>query len=138
MSEDKSMLERIAKERERLRRELEYLETEEAKLTQQDAPISLQERAIEPTQHRLAEVETTIGTVLDRVFAELSPSQIELLRSLVTPSGVTRVLLPQEQAARRADLEALARLGLVAMGEHGAMIFHDLVAEYVARRFGAA
>ena len=60
------------------------------------------------------------------------------MRSLVTPSGVIRVLLPQEQAAHRADREALARLGLVAMGEHGAMISHDLVAEYVARRFGAA
>jgi hypothetical protein len=138
MSEDKGTLERIDQERKRLRRELEYLETEEAKLAKQDAPISLLERAIEPTQHRLAEVDTTIGAALDRVFAELSASQIELLRSLVMPRGTRRVLLPKEQVARRGDLEALARAGLVVIGEDGAEIFHDLVAEYVARRFAAA
>jgi len=138
VSGDTSTLERLAQERARLRRELEYLEAEEAKLTQQDAPISLLERAIEPTEHRLAEVDTTLAETLDRAFAELGPSQIALLRSLVTARGTSQQLPLKELRARAADLEALAQLGLVIIGEDGAKILHDLVAEYVARRFGAA
>ena len=130
------MLERLDQEKTRLRQELEYLEVEEARLTQQGAPISLRERAIEPTQQRLAEFESTLGAALERSFATLSPSQIALLRSLVMPSGVSRVL-PKDEPTCQADLQALAQAGLVNIGEHGTMIFHNLVADYVAKRFGA-
>ena len=138
MLTDKDMLERLDQEKKRLRRELDYLEAEEAKLTQQDAPISLVERAIEPTEHRLATVESTVGRVLDQTFSLLTPSQIEILRNLVTPSGVRLVQPPNEDRKRQADVNALTRLGLLAVGDHGAEIVHDLVAHYVAKKFQIA
>jgi len=79
------VLQRLKDERERLTRELEYLNAQEETLTQQDAPFSLVERAIEPTQHRLGEVNITLKQLLDRVFAKLRPSQIALLRNLIAP-----------------------------------------------------
>lgn len=132
-------LERLDGERRRLRGQLEYLEAEEARLTQQEAPISLLERAIEPTEQRLAAVETTVGEVLDRVSSKLTSSQIAILRNLITPQGV-RLLLrsPSDVPARRADIETLAGLGLVRVGKDGTEIVHDLVASYVMKRFGAA
>ncbi|MFL6201790.1 MAG: toll/interleukin-1 receptor domain-containing protein [Thermoanaerobaculia bacterium] len=131
---EKNILEHLQQERQRLRRELEYLEAEEEKLTQQNAPISLLERAIEPTQHRLAGVESTLRAAFDRVFAQLTPAQLGILRGQVTPRG-TRLVQPLP-LDHMADAEALARLGLVTIGEHDMEIAHDLVATSVAERFG--
>ena len=87
--------------RHRLMRELEHLNAEEKKLTQQDAPISLLKRAIEPTKHRLAAVESTLKGALDRTFEQLNATQVALLREFVTSSGVR---LAPDSSRRSEDL----------------------------------
>lgn len=131
---EKHVLERLDAERLQLLRQLEYLNAEDEKLTQQDAPISLQ-RAIEPTEQRLAQVESTLETALDRAFEKLSPSQLALLRGLVTNEGLRMLRRPQDLADHHSsDLEALEKLGLIAIDDRGMIITHDLVAQYVAKR----
>jgi len=137
-SADDGILGCIVKERARLRRELEYLETEQAKLSKRDAPISLVVRAIMPTRRRLEEVEVAVDRLLEQMFSRLSLSQIALLRSLAAPSDTARVLLSKDQATHRDDLKALERMGIVTVGERGAMIVQDLGAEYAPKRFGNA
>jgi hypothetical protein len=136
---DTDILDRLKEERERLTRELAYLTAQEEELTRQDAPISLLERAIEPTERRLGQVETTLKESLDRTFAKLKPSQIKILQSLVTPTGI-RVVKPLDQAVsgqRRQDLDGLKKLGLVTVGPDGTEIVHDVISAYVAKTYGA-
>ncbi len=125
----RDVLESLEQEQERLHRELKYLESEEEKLTEQDAPISL-ERAIEPTQNRLKQVELTVKMVLDRVFAELTPSQLATLRDLALQPGI-RLMQPLKRVVAQEDLEVLTRLGLVTISDQGLMLSHDLVADYI-------
>ena len=134
------VLQRLKEERERLTRELVYLNAQEEKLTQQDAPFSLVERAIEPTEHRLGDVNMTLKKLLDQVFAKLKPSQIEVLRTLVTPGG-TRVVTSLNKSLstqRNEDLVALSRLALIHVGEDGTEIAHDLISDYVFKTYGTA
>jgi hypothetical protein len=128
------VLERLGEERERLARELDYLNAQEEELTRQDAHFSLLQRAIEPTEHRLGRVDATLKKVLDRTVAQLKPSQISMLRSLVTPTQVG-VVRPLDQAIvgqQREDLEALKRLGVVAVRDDGRHVVHDMIAAYVS------
>ena len=132
----------LATERERLEHELDYLNHEEEKLTNQDAPISLQERAIEPTQQRLQQVATSLNATLDLVFDELSRSQVELVKQLVSPSG-TRLTRPVQVGTagspnKEADLRALSTLGLVTITADRAELTHDVIARYVVEKYGAA
>jgi|HubBroStandDraft_6_1064221.scaffolds.fasta_scaffold04404_6 hypothetical protein len=127
--------ERLKQEEGRLRQELEYLEKEDEKLTQQDAPITM-DRYIEPIQNRLAEVESTLRMQLDRLFLQLTGSQVGILRRLVLAGGKWTIWgLSAEQ---KADLKNLEQLGLVTMGQYGVAVTHDLVAAYVSERFGKA
>lgn len=132
------ILDRLDEERVRLTRELAYLNTKEEELTRQDAPISLL-HAIEPTEHRLSQVELTLQESLGRAFAMLKPSQIDILRSLVTPTG-TRLVTPRGQAIsgpHGEDLQALERLGLITVRSDGTEVVHDLILAYVTKMYGA-
>jgi hypothetical protein len=132
---EKHDLERLEAERLQLSRQLTYLNAEDEKLTQQSAPISLQ-RAIEPTEQRLAQVESTLETALNRAFKKLSPSQLALLRGLVTNEGLRMLRRHQDLSDHdSSDLEALEKMGLIAIDDRGTIITHDLVARYVAKRF---
>jgi hypothetical protein len=131
----KFVIGRLEAEREQLRRQLEYLNAEEEKLTRQDAPISLEERAIQPTEQRLGQVETTLKIALDQAFEALSSSQIDLLLGLVTETGVQPGRSPQDYAFT--DINSLLELGLIAIDDRGMIIMHDFVAGYVRKRYGA-
>lgn len=136
------MIDALATERQRLEQELEYLNKEEEKLTQQDAPISLLERAIEPTEQRLQQVTTSLNAALDLTFESLSHSQIAVLTQLVSAVGtrVTRPVLGSHAGTRddEADLQALSRLGLISIRDNRAELTHDLIAQYVVDKYGAA
>ena len=136
---DAKVIELLRSERERLRRQLEYLNAEEEKLTKQDAPISLLDRAIIPSEERLERVESTIDTALDMAVAGLTPSQIDILRQLVTPLGLRQIAATEVLGRHtNADFRKLAQLGLVALDKHGASLVHDLVAAYVLKKYGPA
>ncbi len=124
---DKDVLECLEQERERLRFELQYLKAEE--------DTGFLDNVVEPTEHRLTQLESTVYAVLDRVFASLSPSQVGILRTLVGQNG-TRLLLPPTQGVARhrpTDIESLRRSGLLAIGPQGTMLTHDLIASYILK-----
>jgi len=129
---------RLDQERKRIQRELQYLNEEEEKLTQQDAPISLLDRAIKPTEQRLELVQSSVRGVLDQTFAHLTPSQIAILRALVSPDGTRLVEKKILAHYETADIEALSRFALIAIREDGVELVHDLVAAYVQEKFGTA
>ncbi len=133
-----NVLQRLDQERKRIQQELQYLNEQEEELTHQDAPISLVDRAIAPTKQRLEHVESSVGAALDRTFAHLTPSQIAILRALVSPAGIRLVEREALTHYETADIEALSQFGLMNVREDGTVFIHDLVVAYVYEKFGAA
>jgi hypothetical protein len=131
----KKLMESIETEQIRLSQELEYLKKEDEKLTKQDAPISL-ERAIQPVEKRLNKIAITLETILDLSFSSITPSQIKLLQSLVDTNArrINRALeeFPMET---RVDLDVLSDRALVTLDKDGVILIHDLVADYVLKKF---
>ncbi len=67
----------------------------------------------------------------------LTENQRDLLRELVTPAGARRGIPMDELKSRysKDDIEYLMRRGFITETKQGAMIFHDLIAQYILKAF---